>query len=273
MNDAAGVGGAGGFGGPPGPDALAGPIRPVSRRGGGGVPLYHQVEQDLRRRIRAGEWTAGQAIPPEAALCALYGASRITIRQAVGNLVGDGLLVREPGRGTFVREPWVMAGIRGLTSFSQEMQALGLKSSAVLLGSRQAPAAAETAAHLRTEVGDTVVEIRRVRLGDGKPIAIQVSRLLASRFPGLEHADLAEGSLYDHLARVYGVVPERAEEVFRVGQIRGEAARLLEVRSGSCVFLADRTTFDDTGPYEYVESVLRGDRYEVRLGLTHHDRR
>jgi GntR family transcriptional regulator len=271
MNDEAGVGGAGGLGGSPGPDVVAGPIRPVSRRGG--VPLYHQVEQDLRRRIRAGEWSAGEAIPPEAALCGLYGASRITIRQAVSNLVSDGLLVREPGRGTFVREPWVMAGIRGLTSFSEEMQALGLKSSAVLLGSQVVPAAAETAVRLGIEPGDAVVAIRRVRLGDDKPMAIQLSSLPAARFPGLEQAELGEGSLYDHLARVYGVVPERAEEVFRVGQVRGENAQLLQVRSGSCVFLAERTTFDLGRPYEYVESVLRGDRYEVRLGLTYRDRR
>lgn len=112
-----------------------------------------------------------------------------------------------------------------------------------------------------------------MRLGDGKPVAIQLARLPAARFPGLEYAELAEGSLYDHLERVYGVVPERAEEVFRVGQVRGEDAKLLQVRSGSCAFLAERTTFDGTRPYEHVESVLRGDSCEVRLGLTSRDRR
>lgn len=234
------------------------------------LPLYHQIEVDLSRRIKAGEWQPGTAIPPEKDLCQLYGASRITVRQAIGNLVAEGLVIREAGRGTFVREPGVTAGARGLTSFTQEMTILGLRASGRLLRLEMEPANQEVADRLRLQHGEPVVVVSRLRLGDGKPIAVQTAYLPGARFPGLEQSDLGEVSLYQHLLDVYGVAPEEADELFRVAPIQGREARLLQVKSGACGFHVERLTFDAEGPYEYVVSTLRGDRYEVRLHLRAH---
>src|SRR5262249_40585510 len=145
----------------------------------------------------SSEWRPGEQIPTESQLCEMYGTSRITIRQAVSILVSDGLIVREPGRGTFVREPSVTAGERGLTSFTQEMQALGLRAGATMLELLREPSPPEIAGHLEIEPGTPVVTVKRLRLGDGVPIGIQTAHLIASRFPGLEHADLVDASLYD----------------------------------------------------------------------------
>ena len=89
-------------------------------------PLWHQAERAIRARIEAGEWPAGSQIPAEDRLCEWLGVSRITVRHALRNLEALGLLRREHGRGTFVRSATVVAGARGLTSFSDEMAALGL---------------------------------------------------------------------------------------------------------------------------------------------------
>ena len=231
------------------------------------LPLYLQVEEDMRRRIQTGRWPPGQRIPSEQELCSLYGVSRITVRQAIANLASGGLVVREPGRGTFVREPTLTAGMRGLTSFTEEMAQLGLRAGARVLRVGTEPASAELAERLRIDPGNPIVVIRRVRLGNGKPIGIQTSRLIAARFPGLEEADLTDSSLYAFLEEQYGVVPTEAEETFDVVAIDAADARVLGVKPGVCGFRVQRLTFDLTGPFEFVTSIMRGDRYQIRLGL------
>jgi GntR family transcriptional regulator len=231
------------------------------------IPLYHQVETDMRARIDRGDWTAGQQIPTEAQLCDAYGASRITIRQAIANLVRDGFLVREAGRGTFVRQPAVTAGVRGLTSFTQEMVGLGLRASAQVLNIELEPPSEYIADKLHLQPEDQVVTIHRLRLGNEAPFGIQTARLPATRFPGLEHMALENRSLYEVLATHYGVRPTEAEETFWASSLSGEDAVLLQMKRGACCFLVERITHDETGPFEVVTSIMRGDRYRIHLGL------
>ncbi|HEX6509765.1 MAG TPA: GntR family transcriptional regulator [Chloroflexota bacterium] len=231
------------------------------------IPLYHQVETDMRSRIERGGWTAGQQIPTEAQLCEQYGASRITIRQAITNLVREGLLVREPGRGTFVRQPAVTAGARGLTSFTQEMLGLGLRASARILDIQVESPSVEIADKLRLQAGEQVIAIRRLRLGNETPIGIQTAYLPAGRFPGLEDVELETRSLYEVLGEQYGVIPTEADETFWVAPTGKENAELLQVKPGACCFRVERITHDDTGPFEVVTSIMRGDRYRIHLGL------
>src|SRR6185312_1203483 len=125
------------------------------------LPLYYQVERDMRHRIESGVWQAGQQIPSEKELCALYDVSRITIRQAISALVDEGLIVRERGRGSFVRSPVITAGGRGLTSFSDEMAVLGMRPGGRVVSLRREPAPPEIAAKLQLAAGDPIVIIRR----------------------------------------------------------------------------------------------------------------
>jgi len=231
------------------------------------LPLYYQVEEDMRRRIEIHEWKVGEQIPTETELCLKYRASRVTIRQAVANLVNQGLVTRERGRGTFVRQPKVAAGIRGLTSFTEEMRGLGLNAGARLLEARREHASADIAGKLRIEPGDDLVVVKRLRLGDEAPIGIQTAHLVAERFPGLDEAKLDEVSLYQYLREHYWLQPTEAEEIFEVGPASKEVAHLLECRTGFCCFLVERITYDEDGPFEYVTSVMRGDRYRIQLGL------
>ncbi|HEX6544456.1 MAG TPA: GntR family transcriptional regulator [Ktedonobacterales bacterium] len=231
------------------------------------LPLYYQVERDMRRQIESGIWQAGQQIPSEKELCALYDVSRITIRQAISALVDEGLIVRERGRGSFVR-PVITAGARGLTSFSDEMAALGMQPSARLVSIRREPASPEMATRLHIATGDPILIVHRLRFADDSPIGIQTAYLPGERFPGLENADLAGQSLYKHLEAQYGVEPAEAHETFSVATITGEDARLLNVPDGTCGFHVERLTYDQKRElFEFVTSIMRGDRYRVQLVL------
>jgi GntR family transcriptional regulator len=200
------------------------------------LPLYHQVEVDMRRRVASGEWQRGEQIPTEAELCTVYGASRVTIREAVRRLTDEGLLIRRRGSGTFVREARITAGARGLTSFTDEMAALGLHGeSRVLSVAVQAskPAVSDKLGlHPRAEV----IAIRRLRLAGGTPMGIQCAYLPVARFPGLDKIDLGSGSLYAALADRYGVVPagrRRPSRSRRSAQPTHGCCRLPLDRAGS----------------------------------------
>lgn len=230
-------------------------------------PLYHQLERVLRERILSGEWSAGSQIPTEEQLCELYDVSRVTIRQAVRNLVEDGYLERGRGRGTFVREPILTAGERGLRSFSEEMRALGLTPGATVLNVASEIADETVSERLQLAAGAKVARIRRLRTGDGRPIGLQTSYLPLERFPDLTEADLADHSLYDLLRRRYGVVAHEARETFWVAKVPRAEARLLQVETGAPAFRVERVACDAEGPFEFTTSLMRGDRYRIQWVL------
>lgn len=231
------------------------------------MPLYHQVEVAIRERISSGAWAPGTQIPPEEQLCEQFRVSRVTIRHALRNLVSQGLLDRERGRGTFVRDTTLTAGARGLTSFSAEMQALGLKAGARTLSSAVQAAPEDVASALELPPDAPVVAIRRLRTGDGRPVGVQIAYLPASRFPGLEDLSLDDRSLYGLLQERYAVSPAEAIETFRIAHLSDTDAELLEVEPGDCAFAVERLTSDVHQPFEFVRSMMRGDKYRVRLVL------
>lgn len=231
------------------------------------LPLYHQVEMAVRERISSGEWAPGTQIPPEDQLCEQFRVSRVTIRHALRNLVAQGLLDRERGRGTFVRDTTLTAGARGLTSFSAEMEALGLKAGGRTLSAAVQPAGADIAGALELEPDEPVVAIRRLRTGDGRPVGVQTAYLPADRFPELEALPLDGRSLYAVLRDQYGVTPAEAIETFRIAHVSESDAELLQVEAGACAFAVERLTSDAHQPFEFVRSMMRGDRYRVRLVL------
>ena len=94
------------------------------------MPLYCQVEERLRETIRGGRWRVGDLIPPERVLIETFGVSRITIRQALANLVAAGLLVRKAGQGTFVAglaDRPITESLASLKGHLEELQERGLR--------------------------------------------------------------------------------------------------------------------------------------------------
>jgi GntR family transcriptional regulator len=229
-------------------------------------PLWHQVAEALRTRIADGRWRSGAQIPPEDVLCEAFGVSRITVRHAVQRLETEGLLRRDQGRGTFVRDARLVAGATGLTSFTQEIHRLGFKPGSRLLGASVEPAASDVARALDLEPGAMVHRIRRLRLGDDAPMGVQTAHIRMDRAPDLRLTPDDE-SLYGVLRERHGITPREAAEVYRVDRASQGDAELLEIEPGSPVFIVERTTVDERGPFEFTVSTMRGDRYEIRSVL------
>ena len=226
------------------------------------LPLYQQLKAVIEDRIATGEWLPGAQVPSERELCEQFDISRITVRQALAELVVDGRLNRTQGRGTFVAYPRIEQRLSGLTSFTQDMQVRGKRPSSQVLRAECLPAQPQVARALKIKLGDRMVVLKRLRLADGEPVAVETAYLPDQRLHGLLSDDLARRSLYDFLNKKYHIQPTRAEQQLEATVCPAAEAKLLGVRKGAPVLHIYRTTFDQDGrPFELVESYYRGDKY------------
>lgn len=231
--------------------------------------IYLRIMEDLRAQIIQGRWKVGEAIPPEPELERLYGASRGTVRRAVDELARQGYIVKRPGKGTFVRSTSPVLQKSELASLTRQLTARGLTPTTRLLSTERIRAAA---AEGRVQegfglTGDAeVIHIRRLRLGDEVPLAIQSVYLLPASCPGILEEDLSQ--LFRLYETRYGVHISVADEIIRVGRAAEDEAALLEIAPGAPIVIRDRISLNQDGePFEVLHSVDRGDRFQYRYQI------
>jgi GntR family transcriptional regulator len=235
----------------------------------GPLPLYHQLKTVILREIESGRWPPDAQLPTEDELARRFSVSKITVRQALRDLAAEGFIRREQGRGTFVERRRLQQGPRELTSFTSEMRAHGLVPASKVLEQGTVPATPEVAAALEIEPGSSVFRLRRLRLGDRQPMGIQTAFLPSHLVPGLADTTFGDSSLYDVLQTRYGLHPASARETYCVRLMRKEEAALLHVPARSPAMTAERITLlADGRAFEFVQSVMRGDRYKIVIDLT-----
>jgi GntR family transcriptional regulator len=234
---------------------------------------YRRIWHELRRGIQSDRWQVGERIPSEPELSDTYGVSRGTVRNAIEQLVNDGMLRKEQGRGTFVISvvPRLRKDLEWLASFTQQLRDGGIKPSTEVLEAGLT-SAGQVEGRVIEGFGlaetDEVVYIRRLRRGDDVPFAIQTVYLQPERCPGVldEGTDLTQ--LFKLYAERYNARISFAHEIIRVAAASDEEAALLEVAPGDPVVIRDRISADqDEYPFEVLHSVDRGDRFEYRYHI------
>src|SRR5262249_35076580 len=226
------------------------------------IPRYHQLKEILRERVRTGEWKPGDLIPSERELGETYGISRMTARQAITELVNEGVFYREQGKGTFVTRNKITQQLMTLTGFTEDISARGRHPSTKVLAARMDVADAETAERLRIQPGTPVFSVQRLRLADGDPLAIEYARLCFRGCERLLEEELERNSLYGILETKFGLPLMEAEQELEAGLAGGEDAELLRLAPGSPVLYTRRTTFTDRNQaIEYAKSVYCGNQY------------
>jgi GntR family transcriptional regulator len=232
------------------------------------VPLYFQLKQHLIQLIESGELKPGDNIQSERELSEKYDISRMTVRQALLELVNDGRLVREQGRGTFLAQPKINQGLFKLTSFSEDMISRGLKPGAYVVDVVVQPPSSSVREALKIRGSSSVIILTRVRLADDKPMALEVTHLSQRRFKGLELESFEGVSLYKLIESKFGITPASASQTIEVGMPTPREMNLLQVTSAMPVMLIKRVTYDQEGnPYEFVKSIYPGDRYKFHAEL------
>lgn len=227
----------------------------------GPVPLHRQVYLDLTAALNAGEWQAGDRLPPERELARRYGCSLITVRRALSELAREGRLERTPGRGTTVLRPRIDRDLEEPMSFAEEMQTRGYDPETRLIAARPESAGETVAAALELEPGSPTLFLERLRLADGEPLLLEQVHLPAERFPGLLASDLEHGSLYRILTERYATHVVRARETFEPVLLRSREAELLACKRRTPALLVEGTAYTDEDlPVEFGRTFVRGDR-------------
>ncbi|WP_028402744.1 GntR family transcriptional regulator [Ectobacillus panaciterrae] len=226
------------------------------------IPIYHQLLEHIKHQIESGELQTNQMIPSEREYAELYQISRMTVRQALNNLVLQGYLYRKKGRGTFVGNQKIEQTLTGLTSFTEDMTGRGMKPSNVFLDFTITPADYSAAQALHLKEYTPVYEIRRIRLADDLPMAIETTYVPANLLIGLTE-DIVHQSLYRHIEQKLGYTIQFAQQEIEASIADKLQANSLQIEYGAPVLCMKRTSYLANGtPFEYVISTYRADRYK-----------
>jgi GntR family transcriptional regulator len=210
----------------------------------------------------SGSLAPGTRLPPERQLAATLGVSRMTVRQALGELERDGRVRRVVGRGggTFVGEGPSGEAPLAAGGLSAAFRRAAGASHAELVSAEIEPAGKRTAAALGLGRNGRVVVITRLRLASGKPLAVERTALPSGLFPDIEDMDLA-GSLYELMEVGFGLRPVRAAERLEVAEARPSDARTIGAKRGTSVLLVERVGYAADGtPVEFSRDRFRADR-------------
>lgn len=234
---------------------------------------FSPLRDNLEALIENGTLEVGRRLPPERLLAESLGMSRLAVRQALEALAIRGVVERRHGSGTYVAPSLIEGNLHLLRGFSEELRSHHRSVSTRILqfGYCSPTPAVQDALEIGPDALATV-KLVRVRSIDGTPSTHETSWLPSRLAEHLLGRDLSNESLFRLLAETKGVVPDHATEKLHCALLDRFEAEELETQEGSPAFRVNRVTYDPNGsPIEYVETLLRGDRYfyATTLEATH----
>ena len=233
-----------------------------------GAPLHQRVREAIRRQVRNGELVDESGrLMTEAELVEHFGVSRITIRNAIQPLVAEGIFSRERGRGTFLRsnEPEHWAG--RLLGFSELLKDVGQEPGARIIAQGMTNRMDDAVREALRE--RAVFELKRLRLADGSPIAIEHAYFPPDIGLELEKRDLTSIVMYRVFESDLGLEIEEAAQTISATLADKDAAKLLGVKIGSALVSLERlSTASDGRPLEFLRAVYLPEHFRFTVHLT-----
>lgn len=221
-------------------------------------PLYLYIRKSIRERISRGVYTPGSLIPSENELAEEFATTRLTVRNALDELVEQGLIRRVKGKGMFVMAPWSQhhSHSRG---FREQAAAKQAQASVRMLKSSCRLAGPYYARILDIAEDDLLYSIRRLNILDQEPVSIERTFIPLKLFEGIENIDISVFSLYETY-RLYGHQIETALEKIDIVALSTRDAGLLQVDPGTLTFEIECISYDGEGrAIEYASSYNRCD--------------
>jgi GntR family transcriptional regulator len=230
----------------------------------GPVPKHVQLREILEAAAR-DELPADAPVGSERELMVQYGVSRATVREAIGQLVSEGVLYRVHGKGTFVAAARVESQLH-LASFTEEMHRRGLEPTTEVLDLQLTTPPRRVATELRLEQDERVWRLERLRIAAGEPMAVELGWYPVALLPGFGDHDLT-ASIYTLFAQTYDLVIDGAHQSVWAEAADPHRAEMLGVPTGAALLAFRRTSSAGHLAVEHNLSWYRGDRYQVHMSL------
>ncbi|MBV8085873.1 MAG: GntR family transcriptional regulator [Chloroflexi bacterium] len=237
----------------------------------GPQPGHQLLFSRLYEQIRAGVWGPDQQIPSERELCERYGVSRSMVRQALQQAELQGLLVRVPGKGTFVAQPRVRQELRQLETYQATLEERAMKPGRRVLSCTWQSASPELELKLEVPPGSPVLLLDTLALGNDRPMALFQSYLPSPLGQHVEAVIQAPESddrtTYELAGEAIESSPQlMADQTFEAVQLDVSSAHLLMVPAGSAAFRITTVFRVAHGrPVEYRISLYPGGRYSFHI--------
>lgn len=230
--------------------------------------LYSRIREELRAQIVSGAWQPHDRVPSESELMKQYAVSRITVRQALGDLQKERVIFKVPGKGSFVAPAKPFQELGRLQGFAEAMGAMGHDTYNRVLSVRTVPASAQVAERLKLPVGTPVTEIRRVRHLERQPVSLDFTWLPQPLGERVAREDLATRDIFGILEADCGTPLGHADLVIDAALADAGVASLLGIDTGAPVLHIERLTHArDRTPLDYEHLYCRADNFQYRLRL------
>jgi len=233
-----------------------------------GHPLYYHLKQTILKWIEDENYPPGALLPSEKQMQEMFNLSRTTVRNALKELEVDGVIVRCPGRGTFVASTKMESGPRRLLSFTQEMTADNRKPSSQIISLKKGFPAIKIAKLLKLEPNQTIWQLERIRFADSIPVATETNYLPAHIVKDLDLEQLKSGSLYTYLETEFNLFITMGKERLEARLANSREAKHLDLPKGSPILYVERLTYayerdksSVTLPVELVRTTYNANKY------------
>lgn len=227
--------------------------------------LYIQLTEILKNKIQSGEWAVGAQIPIEDDLCKHYQVSRATVRTAVLELVKQGLLTRQQGKGTFVCKKVISTGLTILTSFKELMLEAGVNFSTRLIARTMIMPTDDLDIKLNIPEDKHVIYIKRLRLIDNEPVLVKETYVPYHLCPPLLDEDLENNSVFELLESKCGIKITRANSYIELTYVNKEEGELLGLTEGAPALLFSQQLYSHDILVKYTRTVKRSDRFRFHI--------
>ena len=230
------------------------------------LPLYGQIRDLLRARILDGTYQPHQQMPSESDMMASFGVSRITVRQALGELQNEGMIFRIHGKGTFVSKPKAFQDLGRLQGFGEAMRQMGYETYSKVVSLRTISPSQPVQDRLRLPRRAKVTELQRLRFLNREPISLDVTYVPTAIGARLAREDLSTRDVFVILENDYGIALGHAD--LQIGSTLADEtlAAQLRVEEGSPVLFIERTTHTAEGvPIDHEHLYYRGDAFQYKV--------
>jgi GntR family transcriptional regulator, frlABCD operon transcriptional regulator len=232
-------------------------------------PLYMQLKELLKEDIHRGKYLPGEQLPSESELCEIYQVSRITTRRAILDLVEEGVLKRQQGKGTFVTEKKINRELISFSGFSQFIEQMGKVPKNQILSSKVINASELIAKKLKIKEDGPVLQFHRLHFMDNSPMVIETGYYSLTRFPDLEKYIGENSSTYKTLRSHYQIEPVNNLKKLNVKIATSDEADLLKISQGDPLFeMEEIVTCEKEIPIHYSISFLPANKVTFTINTS-----